>query len=80
MALMTLYLGRKNVEETSDIEDDISSYVSNMSYQNNLERESVGEGSKSLLISKVLKHLLSVEPYCIIDEFQAIWILFFFKE
>lgn len=37
--------GRKNVEETSDIEDDISSYVSNMSYQNNLERESVGEGS-----------------------------------
>jgi len=37
--------GRKNVEETSDIEDDISSYVSNMSYQNNLERESIGEGS-----------------------------------
>ena len=73
MALMTLYLGRKNVEETSDIEDDISSYVSNMSYQNNLERESVGEGSKSLLISKVLKYLkLSVEPYCIIYEFHAI--------
>jgi len=36
---------RKNIEETSDIEDDISSYVSNMSYQNNLERESIGEGS-----------------------------------
>ena len=32
--------------ETSDIEDDLSSYVSNLSYQQNIDKESLGEGSK----------------------------------
>ncbi|KAL5260632.1 hypothetical protein ACHWQZ_G010696 [Mnemiopsis leidyi] len=36
--------GREEIE-TSDIEDDLSSYVSNLSYQQNIDKESLGEGS-----------------------------------
>lgn len=37
--------GRNREIECSDYEDDVSSFISNISYQNNLERESLGEGS-----------------------------------
>ena len=41
------FLGKGREElETSDIEDDLSSYVSNLSYQQHIDRESLGEGSK----------------------------------
>ena len=39
--------GREEIE-TSDIEDDLSSYVSNLSYQQNIDKESLGEGSRLL--------------------------------